>query len=329
MSIKLIPPRPGFSPFYYGRGSHIGVFVNRSTKADRATLARRVIKQWEREIERGEFADKVRATFLSAAVSYMQAGGENTYIAKLIDHFGEKPLTEIDQAMIDGAATELYPLASAATRNRSVYTPISAVLRHAGKGFDMKRPKGAQGQQLTGWLTEEQAFALLSAAIKLDMEFGALCTVLLYTGCRLSEPLKLLCEDVNLAGSEFFIRTTKNGDPRRVFLPLTVVTALANHPRGLDRNGERVFRFTKSGALYDLLRDAAKNAGVTLPQREAFHVFRHTYATWMRRHAGADLDTLVGTRAWKSRQSAQRYMHMVTSEESQRAALLPAPKKVG
>lgn len=329
MPIKLIPPRADFSPYYYGRGTHIGVFVNRSTKADRAPLARRVIKQWERDIERGEFAGKASATFLSAAVSYMQAGGESIYVARLIEHFGEKPLPEIDQAAIDNAATDLYPDASPATRNRQVYTPVSAVLHHAGKGFAMKRPKGAQGQQLTGWLTEEQAFALLSEAIKLDMEFGALCTVLLYTGCRLSEPLKLTCDDVNLAGSEFFIHTTKNGDPRRVFLPLTAITALANHPRGLDRKDERVFRFTKSGALYDLLKNAAKNAGVVLPAREAFHVFRHTYATWMRRHAGADLDTLVGTRAWKSRQSAQRYMHMVTSEESQRAALLPAPKKVG
>ena len=60
--------------------------------------------------------------------------------------------------------------------------------------------------------------------------------------------------------------------------------------------------------------------------REAFHIFCHTYATWIRRHADADLDTLVGTGRWKSRQSAQRYMHMVTSEELQRAALLPAPK---
>jgi len=199
-------------------------------------------------------------------------------------------------------------------------------LRHRirSKGFDLRRPKGAQGRQLAGWLTKEQAFALLAAAIEFNMEFGVLCTILLYTGCRLSEALKVRCADVNLSGAEMFVRTTKNGEPRRVFLPVTAVTALANHPRGLDRGTDRVFRFTKSGALYGMLRRAAKTAGVALPAREAFHIFCHTYATWCRRYADADLDTLVATGRWKSRQSAQRYMHMVVSEESQRAELLPA-----
>ena len=324
MAIKLIPPRKGFSPYYYGRGTYLGVFVNRSTKTDRLQIAKRVIKQWENDIERGRFATDKGPTFLSAAVSYMQAGGERTYVARLIEYFGEKPLSEIDQAAVDRAAVALYPQVSNATRNRSVYTPISAILRHAGKGFDLRRPKGAQGQQLTGWLTEEQAFALLAAAIELDVEFGILCTVLLYTGCRLSEPLEVRCADVNVATSEMFVPMTKNGEPRRVFLPVTAVTALANHPRGLDRGTDRVFRFTKSGGLYGMLRQAAKNAGVVLPAREAFHIFCHTYATWFRRYAEADLDTLVATGRWKSRQSAQRYMHMVISEESQRAELLPA-----
>lgn len=324
MPIKLISPRKGFSPYYYGRGTHLGVFVNSSTKADRAPIAKRVIKQWEHDIERGRFATDKGLTFLSASVSYMQAGGERTYVARLIEYFGEKPLSEIDQAAVDCAAVTLYPQASNATRNRSVYTPISAILRHAGKGFDLRRPKGAQGRQLAGWLTKEQAFALLAAAIELNMEFGVLCTILLYTGCRLSEALKVRCADVNLSGAEMFVPTTKNGEPRRVFLPVTAVTALANHPRGLDRGTDRVFRFTKSGALYGMLRRAAKTAGVALPAREAFHIFCHTYATWCRRYADADLDTLVATGRWKSRQSAQRYMHMVVSEESQRAELLPA-----
>lgn len=204
MPIKLIPPRKGFSPYCYGRGTYLGVFVNRSTKTDRLPLAKRVIKQWENEIERGRFAADKGPTFLSAAVSYMQAGGERTYVARLIEYFGEKPLSEIDQAAVDRVAVALYPQASNATRNRSVYTPISAILRHAGEGFDLRRPKGAQGRQLTGWLTEEQALALLAAAIELDMEFGALCTVLLYTGCRLSEPLKVRCADVNLAAIASF-----------------------------------------------------------------------------------------------------------------------------
>jgi integrase len=141
----------------------------------------------------------------------------------------------------------------------------------------MRRPKGAQGRQLTGWLTEEQAFALLAAAIELDMEFGVLCTVLLYTGCRLSEPLKVRCTDVNLAGSEMFVPTTKNGDPRRVFLPATAMTALVNHPRGLGRGTDRIFRFTKSGALYGMLRQPPRTLVLLCrPARRSTFFVTHT-----------------------------------------------------
>jgi hypothetical protein len=118
---------------------------------------------------------------------------------------------------------------------------------------------------------------------------------------------------------------TKNGEPRPVFLPPHLVAALRTHPRGLDRPGERVFRFSKNGYIYRLLREAAAKAGVTLPKRAAFHIFRHTYGTWLRRYAGMDTRGLVGTGAWKDRKSAERYTHVVVSEEAKRAALLPAP----
>lgn len=326
MPIKLIPPSSR-SPYFYGRGTHLGRFVNRSTKADKRAIAVKVIHQWERDIESGIFERKDEPTFLSAALSYMQAGGERTYIQRLADHFGGKFLRDIDQAAIDAAAATLYPDASPATRNRQVYTPVSAVMRHAGVRLNLRRPKGAQGQQLTGWLSEDKAFPLLEAAFNLDAEFGIYLVVLLYTGCRLSEPLKATCDDLNLSAAELFVGHTKNGEPRRVFLPPTAVTALANHPRGLERTGQRLFRFRKSGHLYGLLKDAAANAGVTLPARQKFHIFRHTFATWLRRHAGADIDALLATGAWKSPQSARRYMHMALREESQRAAMLPAPKK--
>jgi hypothetical protein len=66
-------------------------------------------------------------TFLSAAVAYMQAGGRRKYIAPLIKHFRDKPLSEINQKAIDDAAIALYPRVSPATRNCYVYTPVTEV----------------------------------------------------------------------------------------------------------------------------------------------------------------------------------------------------------
>src|SRR5262249_5557621 len=116
---------------------------------------------------------------------------------------------------------------------------------------------------------------------------------------------------------------TKNSEPRAVFLPPVAVAALANVG---GREG-RVFSFHKGGYLYNLLRTSADRAGVELPRRSAFHIFRHTWATWLRRYGGLDTKGLVATGAWADRKSADRYEHVVTSEQAQRAALLPTPER--
>jgi integrase len=62
---------------------------------------------------------------------------------------------------------------------------------------------------------------------------------------------------------------------------------------------------------------------VPIPDRVAFHLFRHTWATWMRRYAGMDTAGLVETGAWKSRVSASVYEHLDATVEGRKAALLP------
>jgi integrase len=66
---------------------------------------------------------------------------------------------------------------------------------------------------------------------------------------------------------------------------------------------------------------------MTLPERTGFHVFRHTYASWMRQYGGLDIRGLVGTGTWADLSSASRYVHVVASEESRRADLLPTEEK--
>jgi integrase len=322
MPLKLCPPRK--SPFWSVRGTYLGIYVNRSTKAGKRAIAAKVLKQIEREIECGEFAERGETTFASAAAAYMKAGGERTYVGKLLQHFGNTPLRQIDQAEIDSAAQSIYPKVSPATLNRQVYTPICAILRRAGMRLDLRRPSGSAGNKTTAWLWPEQAFALFDEAEKLDAEFTALCITLCYTGMRLSEALNLTWDQVRLSDGFAYIPDTKNGEPRAIFLPPVAVAAMAN----IERRGHepRVFRFTKSGHLYSLLRVAAIRANVELPERSAFHIFRHTYATWMRREAGLDTKGLIATGAWKDRKSADRYEHVVVSEEARKAVLLPVRK---
>jgi integrase len=328
MPLTLKPPRAGKTPYWSVRGTYLGVHVDRSTGlADRGKAAK-LLGRWREEIERGEFSRPGAPTFLSAAVAYMKAGGERRFVSPLLNHFEDKPLAQIDQQAIDDAAFRLYPNATPATRNRQVYSVVSAILKQAGVADSIRRPKGSTGKQRTDWLWPEQAFRLFHAADDQDAEFGIFVRTLCYTGLRLGEALALTVSGTRLTESFTYVPNTKNTDPRPVYLPAVVVAALAEHPRGMEREGERIFRFRKNGRLYTLLNRAKEAAGSDLAAA-TFHTLRHTWATWMRRYGGLDTKGLVGTGAWRDQKSAGRYEHVVPTEEAMRAALLPTERKAG
>lgn len=325
MPLKLVqaPHSAKGPPSLYVRGVHLGVTVFRSARtADRA-LAKKVLRQIERDIESGAFGERKGPTFAQAVVTYIQAGGNKRFLKPLLDHFHDRQLTEIDQAAIDDAAKKLYPTATPATRNRQVYTPMSAVLSRAGYEWRLRRPAGSCGEKRVRWLRDEdEAGRLIEEARRVDPELATLLAFLIYTGLRVGEALALTTDDIHIEHRTAFVGMTKNGEPRSVHLTPYLVATLTSHPRGLARPG-RVFRYTKGQRLYQKLAKASTAAG--LPWF-TFHVARHTYATWMRRHAAMDDRGLVGTGAWKDTKSVSRYSHVVTTEEARKADLLPTPK---
>ena len=328
MPLKLIPPRKGWSPNWRIRGTYLGQRVDQTTGTSDRKLATRALHKIRNDIEQGIFAPRSAPSFASAALRYIEAGGEDRFILRLAEHFGNRPLTSINQEAIDEAANTLYPQATPATRNRQVYTPVSAVLKRAGVTDHLHRPRDGRGKQRLFWFSPEAAGKLLASAYSIDREFGLFCTFLLYTGCRLSETLNLDVSDVNLRENWAYIRETKNGESRLVHLPPALSRWLAVHPRSLSGRQGKVWRFSKSGRLYSLLDNAARRAGVHIPDRVAFHIFRHTWGAWMRRYGGLDTTGLVETGAWRSRQAAAVYEHAVQSEEARCADLLPDVTKI-
>lgn len=331
MPWKLIPPREGKTLYWYVRGKYLGIALDKSTGTPERRSAQTILTTWRKQAERGEFSKEPEAPanpdyFVAAANAYMDSGGERQYIDPIITKWKTKLLSNIDQIAIDTLATELYPSSPASTRNRQVYTPISAILKHVGIEKKIKRPKGWRGNKRTFWLKPEPTFALLDAATKLDAEFGIFCTLLNYTGLRLSEGLGLTCERIDLQREYAYVPDTKTGEPRAVYLPPVVVAALASHPRGLGRRG-RAFRYHNGGRLRDLLDAACEAASVELPVRTAFHVFRHNYATWMRLYGGLDALGLTRTGAWSDMESVERYSHSEPTSEARQASLLPTSKR--
>lgn len=323
MPLKLVPPRIGKTPFWSVRGTHLGVYLDRSTKTGSRATAGRILARWKAEIECGATAKPGEPTFLDAAVKYMALRGDDRFLEPITVKLGARPLRAIDQKMLDDAALELYPTASAATRNRQFYTPVSAVLKQAGVEWQIKRPKGWRGNNRTAWYWPEQAFRIFEEADKIDAEFGLFLRFMTYTGSRLSEATRAFqVNDLSLPEAIAYFERTKNSDPRTVFLPPALVAALANHPRGLHRKGQTVFRFRKNGRIYALLKKVREALAGEF-HVHGFHCFRHTWATWMRRYGGLDTRGLLATEAWRDAASVRRYEHVIATEESQKAALLP------
>lgn len=325
MPYKLHPPKAGRWANWRVRGTENGFYLNKSTGTSDRKEAQRFLTQWKEDARKEALTGgkKVKQTFASASIAYMQADHPTRFLARLIEHFGETPLSEIGQTEIDAAGVALYPNAKPATRNRQVYSPVSAILRHAGVTIPLRRPRGALGERRLDWLKPKEAFRLLKAADETHPTLGLLATFLLYTGARLSEALRLKWENVDFSRATAHVGVTKNGLPISFHCPPQVLGRLEAIPR--DRRNGRVFRLTKSGRLYDLLSDACRDAGILLPKRSAFHILRHTHATWRRLYTGADTSALTATGLWKSRNAAARYEHIDSTEEARKSDLLPTP----
>ena len=74
MPWKLVPPRKGKTPYWYIRGKYLGIALDDSAGTTEERAARRILKTWREQAERGEFqkkpsSDPAPATFLSAAVN--------------------------------------------------------------------------------------------------------------------------------------------------------------------------------------------------------------------------------------------------------------------
>ena len=315
MPLKL-RRRPG-RPHWYIHGTIRGVSVRESTgvadhKAAEAIRARR---EWE-IIQRSVFGAEATATFVAAAVSYLEIGGERLYLKPIIARLGSVPLAKIDQALIEQTARALYPTASPATLNRQAFTPIAAVLNHAAKrGLCAHRviERPAQPKGRVRWLTFEEAEQLVDAC---SPHLRPLVLFLLGTGARTSEALYLEWREVDLAAAHVTFLDTKNGEHRGVPLHGRLVSELQTlpHQQGMVFRTNAGLPYVKKenagGQIKTAFRGACRRAGI-----EDFspHDCRHTWATW-HYAANRDIVALMKLGGWKSERMVLRYAHVNVSQ---------------
>jgi hypothetical protein len=152
------------SPYFYARGTYLGIIVDESLRTSDRGQAERLLAKiqteiFERHLRGG--STPVAEGFAGAALRYIESGGERRFVAPLLCHFGETPIDRIDQRAIDHVALVLYPNCRPATRNRKVYTPVSAILKFAGVTRNVRRPQAPPG--VVRWLTHDEAARLIAA----------------------------------------------------------------------------------------------------------------------------------------------------------------------
>lgn len=318
-------------PNWYLRGTVRGIHIFETTGTnDRQAAEALRIKREAAILNRSVFGAGPTVTFAEAALSYLDQGGEARFLGSedpktgkwsgLIGHFMSTPISAIGQQEADEAAGKLYPGTAAATRKRQAYSPLIAVLKHAGKRKWLnppiiEAPKVKETQP--EWATPGYVSKLLPHCTPRLRRFVVL---IVYTGARLAEAMRVDWDrDVDLSGRHLVFRRTKNGKMRTAHIPDPLLIELSSAPPE-TRHGP-MFAWSDKCHVYGPLKTACKKAG--LAYLSPHQLGRHTYATWLRKYAKRDLKGLQVDGGWDSIASVARYAHVVPGETAIAVDMLP------
>lgn len=300
MSLKLVPPRAGKSPFWTVRGTFAGRTIDASTKArDKETAQRFKAGLEVRLIEKQH--DKFAAvTFKTAAEHYIEYRNpsklDRAYIAKLVLILGNIVLTELKQHMLINAANSLYPDGAASTKNRSAIVPAAAVLHYAAKNnlcpyvpvvkFKEKEP-------------EPRSVSKDIARVLIANSEGPMRLALVWLFCqgwRISDVLRVRHQDIDREAKTVRYHISKTDKWRVKPLHADVVACLPSKDIGA------LFPWKDKFAFYRDLRPLC----ATLKIKFTPHMARHSFATW-RVNEGASPQEIMDAGGWESINSVMRY----------------------
>ncbi len=342
MPLKLVP-RDGSSAWYI-RGTVRGQRVFETTgTADREQAEAFRAKREAELFEQAVYGACAVVSFERAALSYLEFEERSAatlfHVGRLVRHFGKMKLAKIGQAEADDAVRRiLAPDAAPASKARSIYTPLTAILTHAHKRgwcdkpcFD--RPAPPRGK--TRWITPAEAIRLVGAA---SPHLKPILLFIVCTGARVAEALELDWRDVDLQDAKAVLRDTKNGSDRPATLSIAAVTVLANLP---GRDG-MVFRRDdgepyadkerlEGGQIKTAFATACRRAGLIKWEKVEQgredgpctfvrwvptltpHDLRHSWATWFYALT-KDFMLLKHEGGWRTIGMVERYAHLMPSD---------------
>lgn len=164
--------------------------------------------------------------------------------------------------------------------------------------------------QVTNILSENQRGALLKALDEFyDQTAANGIRLLIYTGMRLGEVLKLEWRDIDFARRALYIRDPKSGESESIPLNSSAIRVLENQ-RACEIKGELIFPSVRKGQqhLRYQWRTIREMAGISPVFR--LHDLRHDFATRLA-NAGESLQVIGRLLRHRSAAATMRYAHLV------------------
>jgi len=164
------------------------------------------------------------------------------------------------------------------------------------------------------YLTPEECENLLTALRARSEQLFRMSLLSLDTGMRFNEVASLEWQDVNLFGDSLYLRDTKSGKCRTVFMTGRIKEMFRKMTFGKpdelifpDRNGKKMQHISKT--FEETVADIGLNQNVTdVRYKAVFHTLRHTHASRLL-ESGANIYHVKDMLGHASVTTTERYLH--------------------
>lgn len=238
-------------------------------------------------------------SFRDAAAHYVDCGGEDRYLGKIIAHFGDRDVSSITPMEVRKFADHIYPDAKNVTKNRQVITPVRSVLYHAHelgwrqmariRPFKSEQPKKrepASRRWMDKFIEQCERDGLT--------HLSALVLFMNTTAARVSEAVSLLGEDLDFGNKTALLKKTKTTTNSTRHLPSFLVDQIKSLNPGPK---DRVFKYTCRYSVNERIRAVCLRANI--PYKSSHVIGRHSFATNVL-NAGLSVKVAMEAGGWKS-----------------------------
>jgi integrase len=248
----------------------------------------------------------------------------NNYIKP---HFGKKEPSEIIPLDVDRLRLNLQKNLSPQTV-KHVLNLLTWIINYGKKknlteGIPFHIQKPTVYNQKTEILTDEQLSNLIKAIDKCqNIQIKNLMKLVLNTGMRRGEVLKLKWEDIDFNVGFINIRSPKGGPDQKIPLNESARSVLENHPKEDSpyvfpgRNGEQ--RVSVQMGVNKI-----KNKAGLPKDFRPLHGLRHVYASMLASSGKVDMYTLQRLLTHKDSRMTQRYAHLKDEALKNASGLMP------